>query len=807
MTLDTTAESARRPHWTALVAIGLLAGAIMLFELVLTRIFSFTIWHHFSFMVISVALMGFAVSGVVLQLHPTLGVPAPQRAAWYAVLFAITAVLAVALVTRIAFNPTRIAQEPVQILGLVAYYIALVVPFTFAGLAIVCLLSGYPRAVNRLYASDLTGAGAGCLLIVSLMAHVGAEGTLMLVGAIASAAAWLLRRRTQAGRTQLAIPWLAVTVLFGAAMPWATHLLSIRPGPGKGLTDWLDPKVFPHARLAFTQWNALSRVDVVEGAGNVSWTSNRRAPVGSPPQTQIVIDGDAATPIVQSNGDLQSLAFLDYTLSSTVLQAFRPAQVLVIGAGGGVDVLTALHHGAAHVDAVEINPINVDLVTRRYADWDGHLFERPEVALHLGEGRNFVRRQNSRYDMIQLSLIDTWAATAAGAYSLAEGYLYTVEAFQDYIDHLSDNGVLTVTRWRWSQPRETLKLCTVAVEAMRRLGVDHPETHIVITSLPELANVMIKRSAFTAADLDSLSKVADRRGFGFLYAPGIRGTNEFVRLLNAPDPSGFISTYPFDIRPATDNSPFFFQFGRWRDLSLAGWRESPLALSGRLVLLATLTQAFLLSLVLLVAPIVRRARNTLAIPRAAAGGTLAYFFAIGLGFMLLEISLMQRFTLFLGHPVYAIAFVLAVLLIAAGAGSMCAPRLVGSRRRPWLVFIGIVGIVLLYAAYMPAIFRAALGFSLASRLGVGALLLLPLGFGLGIPFPAAAASLSQRTSAPLLGWAWAANGCASVLGPILAVLLAMEFGFSVVMFLAAVIYAGAFVAFGSWEANAANPTG
>ncbi len=802
MTHRTAAEPGLRPHWTALVAIGLLAGAIMLFELVLTRIFSFTIWHHFSFMVISVALMGFAVSGIVLQLYPALGVPAPQRAAHYAVLFALTAVLAVALVTRIPFDPTHIAQEPGQVVALAVYYLTLVVPFTFAGLAIVSLLNGYPGDVNRLYASDLTGAGAGCLIVVGLMAHVGAEGVLLLVGAIASVSAWLLRCRTQTGRTQLALPWLAVAVLFGAATPWATHLLPIRPGTGKGLTYWLNPANFPLARLASTQWNALSRVDVVEGAGAVEWTANPRSPASSPPQTQIVIDGDAATPIIQSNGDLRSLTFLDYTLSSTALQAFRPAQVLVIGSGGGVDVLTALHHGAAHVDAVEINPMIAGLVTRRYAEWNGHLFERPEVALHLGEGRNFVRRQTTRYDMIQLSLIDTWAATAAGAYSLAEGYLYTVEAYQDYIGHLAGDGILTVTRWRWSQPREILKLCTVAVAALRGLGVEHPEKHLVIAALPGLANVMIKRSEFTAADLDSIERVADARGFGFLYAPGIRGTNEFVRLLDAPDPSKFIDAYPFDIRPATDDSPFFFQFGRWRDLSLAGWRESPLALSGRLVLLATLTQAFLLSLALLVAPIIRRARNTPAIPRAAAGGTLAYFAAIGLGFMLLEISLMQRFTLFLGHPVYAIAFVLAVLLIAAGAGSMCAPRLVGSRSRPWWVFIGIVGIVLLYAACMPAIFRAALGLGLVSRLALGTLLLFPLGFGLGIPFPAAVASLSRRTSAPLLGWAWAANGAASVMGPILAVLLAMEFGFTGVMFLAALIYAGALLAFGSWEAKA-----
>lgn len=795
-----------RPSWKVFIAIALLAGAVMLFEIALTRIFSFAIWHHFVFMVISVALLGFALSGVGLQLRPALGSPPTQRAAWYTVLFGVTAVVAVWVVAQVPFDSTRIAREPVQLVYLGVYYATLLVPFTLAGLALVSLLNGFPAVVGQLYASDLVGAGLGCLAVVGTMQWVGGDGVILLVATTAAASAWLLRLEVPKGRASLAPGWLLVVAACALAVPWAPRLLPIRPGVGKALTEMLDTQRFPHARLAYSQWNALSRIDVVEQSGTVRWTGSPNSPTASPPETQIVIDGDAATPLVRNDGDLQALTFLDYTLSSATSQVFHPKRALVIGAGGGVDVLAALHHGAAHVDAVEINPIIVGLATERYADWVGHLFQRPEVTLHVGEGRSFVRQRLARYDMIQLSLIDTWAASASGAYSLAEGYLYTVEAFEDYLEDLTDDGVLTLTRWLWQPPRETLKLCTVAAAALRRRGVDHPERHVAILASEQLGTMLVKRSPLTAADLAALRQVAEARRFQILYAPGLVGPNEYGRFFTAANPDAFVNAYPYDVRPATDDSPFFFQFGWWRDAKLlgSGWRLSTYLLSGRLVLLATFVQAFAASLALLVVPLVVGGMRSAAAEHARPSGVLAYFFLIGLAFMLLEITLMQRFTLFLGHPVYAIALVLAVLLISAGAGSRCAARLTGTARRPWPVFLAIAGLTVLYAIGLAPVFRAALGLALPVRLGFAALLLFPLGFCLGVPFPAAIASLVRSHPSPPIGWAWAANGCASVVGPILAVLLAMDLGFATVMILAALGYVGACLIYGTWAETPAD---
>lgn len=777
----------------------MIAGSTLVYEIALMRIFSFLIWHHFAFMVISVALLGFAVSGVALHLRPALGAPADVRAAEYAALFGLAAVVAVFLVTHLPFDPTRLAWERVQLLYLFCYYAALLVPFTLAGLAVLTLLRGYAAAVALLYASDLTGAGLGCFLVVGAMQPLGAEGLILFVAAAAVASATLLRWKSPNARRSM-LPPLALTVVLGLLVPFAPHLLPIPPGPGKGLHGWLDPQFHRDARLAHSWWSPLARIDVVEDSGRVSWTSNPLIRLAQPAQVQIVIDGDAATPIVASNGDVGLLSFLDYTLSSAGLQLLRPERVLVIGSGGGVDVLTALRHGVRRIDAVEINPLVVDLVTGPYAAWSGHLFTKPEVTLHLGEGRSYVRSASDHYDLIQLSLIDTWAASASGAYALAEGYLYTVEAFGDYLEHLTDGGAVTVTRWLDNPPRDPMRLCTIAQQALRGIGVERPEQHVVVLGQQTMANVLVKRSAWTASELDRLQQLAVARKFAVLYAPGLVSSGRFAAFFAARDPAAFISSYPYDVSPSTDESPFFFQFGRWRDAHPWGpaWREGPIGLSGRLVLLASLLQALLLSLVLLVAPLLWSGRRG---PRPS--GTpvvrvVAYFFLIGLCFMLLEIALMQRFTLFLGNPTYAIALVLAMLLLAAGLGSACSARLAPPSGRPWAMFLAVVGLTLFYAVCLPAILRAGLGLGLGARLVLGAAIVFPLGFALGIPFPAGIATLVRCRGSDLIGGAWAANGCASVLGPILAVLLAMDFGFAVVMALAASGYAAAYAVLRSW---------
>lgn len=778
----------------------LIAASVSLFQIAIMRVFSFTIWHHFSFMVISVALLGFAASGVLLQRLSRLSSHPIRNAAWATLGFSVTALAATRLVGRIPFDPTRIAEGPEQLVSLSLYYPILFVPFACAGLAIVLLLRGFTASVGRVYAADLTGAGVGSLATISMLDRLGAEGLILGAAATAAIAAALLARTDGAGSPLQQRAALLAAIALLLSLPIAPRLLPIAPGPGKALHGFLDQDRFPEARLAHTEWNALSRIDVVENSGTVRWTDNPHRPVHLPPQIQILIDGDAATPIVSATA-AEDLSFLDSMLPSAALQSFRPGRVLVIGAGGGVDVLGALRHGAERVDALEINPAIVRLVQGPYAAWSGHLYDDERVELHTVEGRSYVRRRDQQYDLIQLSLVDTWAASASGAYSLSESYLYTTEAFVDYLRRLDDSGALTITRWLWSPPRETLKLCATAVAALEQLGVNDPARHIVVLALGRIGSVIVKRSPFTDGDLDSILRVAQEHGFTFLYAPEALGTNEFSEMLGADDRDAWFRTYRFDVKPATDDRPFFFQFGRWRDLAAFrdGWSESLLVLSGRLVLLTTLVQALVLSGLLLVLPTARARAET---PVRGRAWVLLYFAAIGASFMLVEISMMQRFTLFLGHPVYAIAGVLAVLLVAAGFGSTLTSSRLAARIPSALPFGAIAVLCLAYGLLLPLIFDALLGLPLAGRIVITIALLLPLGILLGMPFPLAVASLHARGAGSALGWAWAANGCASVIGPLLAVMVAMDFGFDAVLAIAAAGYIAAWATLDRWSGAA-----
>lgn len=781
----------RLPDLSVRVAIALLAAAILAFEIVLLRIFSFAIWHHFAFMVISVALLGVAISGVVIQRRPDWTEPAPRRAAGYALAFAASVVVALFVVGRVPLDPTRLALGPGPWLRLGLYYLALLVPMTAAGLAVGTLLRGYAASAPAVYGSDLLGAAVGALAALALLAPLGAEGFVLAIAAAACLAAAVLRAgaaRPAASVLRAAAPALACAALAIAAVPLAPSWLGVRPGPGKLLGRLLGTPAGPAApHLVATRWNPLARVDVVENAPPVQWTLNDRSPVAHPGETQLLLDGDAATPIVQfGDAPLQDLDLLDWTLGSAAYQLLRPERVLVIGAGGGVDVLTALHHGARAVDAVEINGTVIDLVRGPLAAAGGHPLERPGVTLHEAEGRAFVRASRATYDLVQLSLIDTWAASASGAYSLSEGYLYTVEALEDDLERLAPDGALTVTRWDWNPPRESLRLVAVADEALRRHGAANPARHLLIFGLGRMANLVVKKSPFTAEEVARARELAARRGFFLVYEPERPPATPYAAYLAAPDRRAFAAGYPFDISPSTDDRPYFFQFGRWSNLRLfgAGWRDDPLILSGRLVLVAVLLQALLLSVPLLALALGPRGSS------AGRGGPsiAVYFAALGVAFMLVEISLMQRLTLFLGSPVTAAAVVLATLLAAAGAGSLLLAPRASTLSSPWPFAAATAGAIALYALILPAVLRGGLALGNGARVGAAIALVLPLGVLLGIPFPAALARLERGAGGAPTGLAWAANGIGSVLGPILAALLALDLGLSAVMLLGAAGY-------------------
>jgi spermidine synthase len=480
---------------------------------------------------------------------------------------------------------------------------------------------------------------------------------------------------------------------------------------------------------------------------------------------------------------------------------------MVIGPGGGNEIFVAHSMGAARIVGVELNPAMLDATYRTYADFSGHLYGTSNARAVVSEGRAFARSLGSeeKFDIIQMSGVDTWAGLSSGAYVLSENFLYTTQAFQDFYAHLKDDGILSIGRFRLDPPRESLRLVSVALQALRELGVARPEEHVAALSFGTsfMGRLLVKRSPFSPSEVKLLQREVERAGGGgeLYYAPGAVHDNPYSRLavsFAARKEQAFFEEYPYDVTPVTDDRPFFFEYYKWsrlfRDLAHPGTggqvgANRPV---GLIILGGLLAQVGLLVLVFVLAPLWLFRKDGMKVPRW--GSAVLYFSCLGLGFMFVEIGLMQRFVLFLAHPAYAIPVVLATLLVSSGAGSLVAASLPfesEQRLRLCLTTVAVLLVVLL--AILGPLFDACLGLPFAARVIVAVSILIPLGIVLGMPFPLGIGRVGANHP-HLVPWAWGINGGMSVLGSILAIMIAMGTGFSWVLLGAAGLYLLALVA-------------
>ena len=808
-----------------LFALLLLSAATLAYQIALMRAFSISLWHHFAYMVISIALLGFGASGTFLALWRRRDDQGPANFAGLAALFALSLPVCFAVAQRVPFNPFSLLWEPRQLLGLSLYYLVLFVPFFLAATAIGLLLLERARQAPRVYFFNLLGSGFGSLLAVIFLFLVPAERAVLLIYALAAGAALLVVDALPPRRG-------AAVVLSLAAAFYAFHfggLLAIQPSQYKGLSVALN---LPGAQILAQRSSPLGRVDILRSpafrhAPGLSLVS----PALPAPQLGVFIDAESAGAYTAFDDHRESVAFLDWTSAAApfhLVPAAAGARVLVLGAGGGSDVLLALYHGAARIDAVELNPHVLALARREFADFTGHLFHRPQVSVHLGEARSFLEHTArhagaAQFDLIQISLLDSLAASAAGVHALNENYLYTVEALDRATGLLAPNGTLAITRWLKMPPRDSLKLFLTAVTALEARGVPRPGDHLALVRSWATATLLVKRSPFTPDEIAALKQFGDERLFDLDYFPGIRpeDANRFNRLdrsyyfeaardilAGGERRAALLRDYPFNLAPATDDRPFFDHFFRWRALPMLlgayGRQGLPFLEWGYLVLVATLLQAVAFSVVLILLPLLFRRlsffpdchseeavgrRGTCFTPPSRSRVAL-YFFGIGLGFLFLEIVLIQKFTFFLGHPLYAVVVVLAGVLVFSGVGSSLAGRLQqrGSAfAAPARACAAVAALALLLAFLLPLLLPPLLGLPVAARIVITLLLLAPPALLMGMPFPLAWQRLESARPA-LLPWAWGINGCASVVAAVLATLLAMSFGFRVVFLSAAGFY-------------------
>lgn len=751
----------------------------LLLELALTRLFSAVLFYHFAFLAISIALLGLGAGGVFAQVRRSALARCELRrlgaAAGAAGALAVVAALWVVLHVPVSLQPSG-----ATLLGLSAIYLACAAPFFLTGLTLAAAFARCGDSVARLYGADLAGGAAACLAVVPLLDSIGAPNAVLLAaaGMAAASCCWAdTRPRRLRG----------FALLFASALALAAN----RSG---ALFDVVYTKGRRLPPSEFARWNALSRVEVFV------WPDGSR---------NALIDGDAATAIMSvdpatfAGSVTQRRMMVD---ASSLPNVLRPrGEFAIIGPGGGAEVLRALGAGSPSVTGIEINPLIATTVMReRYAEYSKGLYLHPRVSIHAAEGRAWLRASGRRFDVVQMTLVDTWAATAAGAFALSENNLYTVEAFQEYLEHLKPDGLLAVTRWEFQQPREALRVAAVAMEALRGLGIADPGRHLMVFSQGPLTAdgvpvlVLVKRSPFSAEEeratlahaawsAEELRRLPWPGGrppgaLAPLHLPSGGGDGgPFSALVASGDPRAFSERYEFDVSPVTDDAPFFFFTMKLRHLASRSmsrgidWKVNVgVAVLGMVLAVSLASVAAFLVLPLLLAK-----------GRRLSPG-LFYFIAVGLGYILVEIALVQRFVLFLGHPTYAVTVVVFLMLLASGAGSALSQRWPADPARLRLSLAAIVAGIGLLLAALPAVLSAAIGLPMAAKLALSALLIAPLALAMGMPFPTGLRGFDGPRE-----WAWALNAASSVLGSVLATVVAVNFGLQAALACGAAAYVAA----------------
>lgn len=781
-----------------MLAVALVSFASLLLELAMTRLFSVVLFYHFAFFAISVALLGLGSGGVFAHVRREWLERFDLRTLGLRICCLNSAFIFLAL-EIVLHTPVALEVNGRNFGKVTLIYLVTAVPFFFTGLLFSVLFARSSREISLLYGADLTGGASACLAVVPLLNVVGAPNALLFASLSMSAAGaiWAANRRLRTFALAQAGVFL-VLVAGNLSGRWIDVVYA------KGI--FRDPKW-----VEFSKWNAISRIEVdkQDGARYIVIDADATSAIMNvDPALWDREQGSTPTPVHTGLPGQSSFNWKRSLMSAApaVANVLRPqGKFAIIGPGGGVDVLRAVANGSPDVTGIEINPIIVNDVMRgRYADYSFHLYDRPQVHIHIQDGRSYIRNSQEKYDVVQMTLVDTWASTAAGAFALSENNLYTIEAFREYFEHLKPDGFIAITRWEFHEPREALRVVSEAMEALHESGVADPRQNFVVVADGSLNEdgrpvlVLARKGPFTSDEYSAVARhVQANPNLVWLNpTPEYAGKQVlppaariFQELIRSNDPRQFARSYGYNVAPVTDGAPFFFftlKTGYVLRNLLAGtghgmdWRINlGVVVLGMLLIISTAAVLAFLVLPLLL----HRGEARLHL------GPLLYFMAIGLGYILVEVSLIQRFVLFLGHPTYALTVVVFLMLLSSGAGSVAARSL-----RLRVTLAAVATLILLQVLILPWLLSSAVGLNFGVKLLLSLVVLVPLGFLMGMPFPTGLKLLQQGGRATV-EWAWAMNAAASVLGSVAAMVIAIHFGLTVTMTCAALAYLTA----GAWS--------
>ena len=762
--------------------------ATLMLEVLDTRLLSVLTWYHLSFLAVSVAMLGMAAGAVLVFVGGDLF----SRDRTVRILPGAGLAFALALPISHVANlvipfPAVRGGSPAELAALAISTLVLTIPFMISGVLVTLALTRTRAPIGILYGADLIGAAAGCLAIIWLLDLTDITSTAFATGGAAAVGAWCFAKH--AGRRGLAALLATVVLLAAAAVnARAPKPLGVIYPKSRGL--WFDEQ-----KIDFSEWNAHSNVIVrAPGTGPAFlWGPGANAPTTPVRAALAAIDGDAGTVITNWDGKRESLDWVSYDVTS-VPYRLRSGSVGVIGVGGGRDILTAIWAGNTSITGIEINEMLVRVLQQPYRDF-ARVATYPGVTLVNDEARSYLTRTRQRFDVLQMSLIDTWAATGAGAFTLTENGLYTRDGWQVFLRALTPTGVFSGSRWfDPDSASETTRLLALGVASLLDAGTASPHAHLILITRARVATLMVSPSPFTEEDRARLQPVADAMGFAIRVSPWHEAADERFRRIAAATSMEALNAATadplFDFSAPTDRRPFFFNMLKPRaffqsQATGAGVVSGNLRATRTLIALAFV--AGVLVLAIIGWPLLSTGRPPM--PANLFAAALTYFALIGLGFMFVQIPFLQRFSVYLGHPTYTFSIILFLMILAAGLGSIASERIdVRRSRRLALLPLGIALLVLVEMLLLQPLMDLTLGWGLAGRTVVVAGFVVPLAFALGCCFPVGL-RLTGQHSDRVTAWMWGVNGASGVMASIVAVMVSMWLGIHANLLIAAALYA------------------
>jgi hypothetical protein len=815
-----------------LSALFLLSLALIAFELSIMRVFAVGSWSNFGNLIISTALLGFGLAGAVLTFLEKSVAARPD--AWLAGTaggFTLTMALAQALSQRIPFEPTFMGADPAQLWWLALYYLVYGLPFVcgaaFIGICFVAL----KERIHQLYFWNMAGSGLGGFFIIVCM-YLLPPARLVVPVMVLGFVATLLVMLKPGEDGRLNIPagrFAAVVAVSLAAVVIVVTAGHIRVSDYKSISY---ARKYPELFLRHHSYSPAGEYHVFQSgffhfAPGLSDNAALRADA-TPSQAFWALYVDGSGPIgIMGQLDTAHASYVDYLPMAAPYEIIEAPKALLVNLGGGINAQVARYKGASSVTVIEQDSELVKLMRDDPAvsAFTGKLLEDPRIQLRQAEARSWCRTNPGAYDLVDISLVDSIGLSDSGGYAVRENYTYTAEAIGDYLSGLGPDGLLSITVWNnLSPPRNVLRLLSTIVEGLKAKGVADPGRRIfMFDQLRSTATILVKNSDFTAKETDSLAAFVGRNSFNLVFRPGMEPVGKDVYRMVAAyrdrlekrtgddaaadrdfTPSELYglslaellagrfdklqAAYVFDIRPMTDDRPYYSGYLKTGELAMYLGNINEISEEwGYLLQLGVLLQACIFGLLVILAPVLGRWKTVFRGSKGK-GGVIAYFASLGLSYMLVEIFLMQRLVVFLGNPIFATSIVITAMLLISGLGNLAAPRIAPDRvLRVRIAVAGIIASLAFYMFGLPAVLSACQDSALWLRIVVAVVLIAPAAFCMGVPYPTGLEALTEKRPR-LLPWAWGMNGGLSVAGTALAWIVSLASGFRVLLAAVMVLY-------------------